>query len=242
MPPLLRIEDLTTGYGRIEVLHGVTIDVPAHSVVALLGSNGAGKTTALRAVSGTLPTWHGRIRLGARLLNGRTPHAIGRMGLTLVPEGRGIFPGLTVDDHLHIAARAAGRTPNAERKQRVDQVLETFPVLQRRLTQRAGTMSGGEQQMLAMARAFISRPDVVLMDEISMGLAPLIVDSLYEGVVRLKESGITILLVEQYLTHALAVADLCYVMAKGRITFVGEPAELRASPSLTAGYLSSAAV
>ena len=237
MPPLLSVDRLTTGYGRIEVLHGVTIEVPAGSVVALLGSNGAGKTTALRAIAGCLPAWKGRISLGGRRLDGRTVHGVARMGLTLIPEGRGIFPGLTVADHLDIASRATAGRDRSGMESRMAEVLETFPVLRKRLTQRAGTMSGGEQQMLAMSRAFISRPRVLLLDEISMGLAPIIVDRLYEGVEALKRAGITIVLVEQYLTHALGVADYCYVMAKGQITFVGEPEELRSPGALAAGYL-----
>jgi branched-chain amino acid transport system ATP-binding protein len=190
-----------------------------------------------------LPIASGTVRLGNARLNGRTAHAIARRGLTLVPEGRGVFPGLTVADHLAVAARAAGlpggRAGAAARRQRVAEVLEVFPALSSRLTQHAGLLSGGEQQMLAMSRAFISRPRVLLLDEISMGLAPIIVDRLYAGVTLLKQAGITLLLVEQYLTHALRVADLCYVMAKGRIVFVGEPAELR-NRDLGAGYLSSA--
>jgi branched-chain amino acid transport system ATP-binding protein len=242
MPNLLSVDRLTTGYGRIEVLHEVSIDVPAGSVVALLGSNGAGKTTALRALSGTLPTWRGRITLDGARIDGRTPYAVARSGLLLVPEGRGVFPGLTVQDHLDVATRAArdlprGAAGTAGRQARVAEVLSAFPNLARRLGQRAGTLSGGEQQMLAMSRAFICRPKVLLLDEISMGLAPIIVERLYEGVAQLKASGITMLLVEQYLTHALGVADLCFVLAKGRIAFVGEPCELRSPTTLTAGYL-----
>jgi branched-chain amino acid transport system ATP-binding protein len=247
MPPLLSVDHLTAGYGRIEVLHDVTIHVPTGAVVALLGSNGAGKTTALRAVAGTLPTWGGSVRLGGHRINGHTAHRIAKSGLTLIPEGRGVFPALAVEEHLAIAARAArdlprGRTGSATRRARVDEVLETLPALRQRLSQRAGTMSGGEQQMLAMARALICRPRVLLLDEISMGLAPIIVDRLYDCVAQLKAAGITMLLVEQYLTHALGVADLCYVMAKGRISFVGEPAELRSGGALAGGYLSSETV
>jgi branched-chain amino acid transport system ATP-binding protein len=245
MPPLLSVDGLRTGYGRIEVLHEVSFGVPAGSVVALLGANGAGKTTALRAISGTLPVWGGSVKLDGRRIDGRTPHAISRQGLTLVPEGRGVFPALTVREHLVIAARAAldlpaGRAGAAARAQRVDEVLDAFPALRSRLPQHAGLLSGGEQQMLAMSRAFIARPRLLLLDEISMGLAPLIVDRLYDGVRQMRATGITLLLVEQYLTHALRVADLCFVMAKGRVVFVGEPGELRSGGAATAGYLSSA--
>jgi branched-chain amino acid transport system ATP-binding protein len=233
MPTLLEVDHLTAGYGRIEVLHDVQLAVPAGAVVALLGPNGSGKTTMLRAIGGTLPVWRGNVRLGRTRLNGRTPHAIARMGLTFVPEGRGVFPGLTVEEHLGIAARAAsdlprGRAGQAERGARIEEMLEAFSPLRMRFDQRAGTLSGGEQQMLAMSRAFIRRPRVLLLDEISMGLAPLIVDRLYDGVAQLKAAGVTLLVVEQYMTHALAVADICYVLSKGRIAFVGEPGELRA--------------
>jgi len=243
VPALLSVDNLTTGYGRIEVLHGVTIEVPSGSVVALLGSNGAGKTTALKAIAGSLPVWSGRVVLDRRRLDGRTSYRVAEMGLALVPEGRGVFPGLTVAEHLAIAGRAARDLPRggagaAARRARLDEVLTTFPILRQRLAQRAGTMSGGEQQMLAISRAFISQPKVLLLDEISMGLAPIIVDRLYDGVRRLRDLGITIFLVEQYLTHALGVADLCYVMNKGRIAFVGEPGELRSGAAVSAGYLS----
>ena len=247
MPPLLSVEHLRTGYGRIEVLRDVTLAVPGGSVVALLGANGAGKTTALRAISGLLPVWDGSIRLGDRRIDGKTPHTIAHLGLALVPEGRGVFPGLSVGEHLSIAARAAldippGHAGSAERHRRIDEVLDVFPALRSRTAQRAGFLSGGEQQMLAMSRAFISRPRVLLLDEISMGLAPLIVDRLYAGVAQLKDTGITLLVVEQYLTHALRVADLCYVMAKGRVAFVGEPSELRSGQTAAVGYLSATTV
>ena len=228
MPPALSVDHLTTGYGRIEVIHDVCFDVPTGSVVALLGANGAGKTTILRALSGTLPAWEGTIRLHGRRISGRTAHAIAAAGVALVPEGRGVFPGLTVKDHLNIAARA-GRNVG-----QVDAALDAVPALKPMLGRRAGTMSGGEQQMLALSRAFIANPQVVLLDEISMGLAPIVVDRLYEGVIELRAAGATLLVVEQHLTHALRVADLCYVVAKGRIVFVGEPAELRSSAVL--GY------
>ena len=224
MPPLLCVDRLTTGYGRIEVIHDLTFDVPEGAVVALLGPNGAGKSTVLRALSGGLPVWRGSVRFCGRRIDGRTPYAIATSGLTLVPEGRGVFPGLTCADHLAIAARASRSGPS-----RVEEALDAFPALREMKNRKAGTMSGGEQQMLALSRAFIAKPRLLLLDEISMGLAPIIVDRLYDGVTRLRDSGVTLLVVEQHLTHALAVADLVYVMAKGRIAFVGEPGELQAS-------------
>ncbi|MHB8466646.1 MAG: ABC transporter ATP-binding protein [Acidimicrobiales bacterium] len=241
MPIALQLDRVTAGYGRVEVLKDFTVDVPAGQVVALLGPNGAGKTTALRAISGTLPIRRGAIRLDGRRLDGRSAYAIARRGVLLIPEGRGIFPSLNVRDNLRVAVRAgagAGGSPSAgERAARIDRVLETFPRLGERLWQLAGRLSGGEQQMLAISRALLADPKVLMMDEISMGLAPIVVDQLFETVRRLKESGLTIVIVEQYLQHALRVADICYVMAKGRVAFVGEAAELASADAVEAAYL-----
>lgn len=235
MPGLLTLEEVTTGYGRVEILHGLSITVPAGTVVALLGPNGAGKTTTLNAISGTIPVWRGAIRLGGRRLDGRSAYTIARRGVTLVPEGRGIFPSLSVGENLEIAARAAD-SPPADRAAALDYVLQKFPRLSERRSQRAGTMSGGEQQMLALSRALLADPKVLLMDEISMGLAPLIVEDLFSAVAAQKTAGRTIVLVEQYLTYALRYADLCYILVKGEVAFVGEPSELRSS-AVTAAYL-----
>jgi len=235
MPGLLTLENVTTGYGRVEVLHGLSITVPTGTVVALLGPNGAGKTTTLNAISGTIPVWRGAIRLGGRRLDGKSAYAIARRGVTLVPEGRGIFPSLSVGENLEIASRAADSSPS-DRAAALDYVLQTFPRLAERRSQRAGTMSGGEQQMLALSRALLADPKVLLMDEISMGLAPLIVEDLFAAVAAQKSAGRTIVLVEQYLTYALRYADLCYILVKGEVAFVGEPSELRSS-AVTAAYL-----
>ena len=235
MPARLSLEDVTAGYGRVEILHHLSLTVPAGSVVALLGPNGAGKTTTLNAISGTIPVWRGAIRLDGRRIDGKTPYAIARSGVTLVPEGRGIFPSLSVGENLDIAVRAGNRD-RASRTTAIADVLQMFPRLAERRSQRAGTMSGGEQQMLALSRALLADPTVLLMDEISMGLAPLIVESLFEAVAAQKAEGRTIVLVEQYLTYALRFADICYILTKGEIGFVGEPAELRSS-AVTSAYL-----
>ena len=235
MPPLLEVDGVTSGYGKVEILHDLSIGVPEGSVVALLGPNGAGKTTTLKVISGTLPVWNGQVRLDGERLDGRTAFDIARRGLTLVPEGRGIFPGLEVRENLEIGVRAGDN--GESRTARMERVLETFPRLKERLSQRAGTLSGGEQQMLAVSRAFLGNPRVLLMDEISMGLAPRIVEQLFESVNELRERGLTIVLVEQYLTYALRFADICYVLSKGRIEFVGEPSELRDSEALASSYL-----
>jgi branched-chain amino acid transport system ATP-binding protein len=238
VPPLLEVDGVTSGYGKVEVLHDLCISVPEGTVVALLGPNGAGKTTTLKVISGTLPVWDGAVRYDGERLDGRSAFDIARRGITLVPEGRGIFPGLDVRENLEIGVRSGDN--GESRKVRMDSVLETFPRLRERLSQRAGTLSGGEQQMLALSRAFLGNPRVLLMDEISMGLAPRIVEQLFESVNELRERGLTIVLVEQYLTYALRFADICYVLAKGRIEFVGEPAELRDSEALASSYLGGA--
>jgi branched-chain amino acid transport system ATP-binding protein len=237
VPAQLEVDHVTTGYGKVEVLHDVSLAVPSGSVVALLGPNGAGKTTMLRAISGTLPAWRGRIRLDGKTISGRSPYEIATRGLTLIPEGRGIFPGLDVRDNITIGANAARGLRSRERARNIERVLDLFPRLRERLDQRAGTLSGGEQQMLSLSRAFLASPRVLMMDEISMGLAPTIVEQLFDSVATLKAEGLTIVLVEQYLTYALRYADLCYIMAKGSVVFAGEPGELRDSDALTSSYL-----
>ena len=226
---VLELDRVRAGYGRIEVLHELTLAVPEGSVVALLGPNGIGKTTALRAVSGTLPVRSGTIRLDGRRIDGRRPSTIARRGLALVPEGRGVFPGLTVDDNLRIAHRSVPAESAGPWETWLERIAETFPVLGQRRAQLAGSLSGGEQQMLALCRALVGRPRVVLVDELSMGLAPLVVEELFEQVAALRDAGQTIVLVEQYLTHALRYADLCYILAKGRVAWCGEASELRGS-------------
>lgn len=239
MPALLEVDRVTTGYGRVEVLHGLALSVPEGKVVAVLGPNGVGKTTLLRAISGTLPVWDGEIRLDGRRLSGRSAYDIARAGVTLIPEGRGIFPGLEVGENLAIAARAARSADSDAREERLARVVEVFPRLEERHHQLAGTLSGGEQQMLALSRAFLAEPRVLLLDEISMGLAPIIVEELFDNVAALKDDGQTIVLVEQYLTHALRLADVCYVLSKGEVAFCGEPDELMAGDVLSSAYMGS---
>src|SRR5947209_9833771 len=241
MTPLLEVDGVTSGYGKVEMFRDLTFGVPDGTVVALLGPNGAGKTTTLKVISGTLPVWRGQVMYDGERLDHHSPYEIARRGITLVPEGRGIFPGLNVKENLEIGAHAAdaggGGGGAADRQRRIAEVFESFPRLEERLDQRAGTLSGGEQQMLALSRAFLSQPSLLLMDEISMGLAPRIVEHLFESVAELKEQGLSIVLVEQYLTYALRLADICYVLAKGRVEFVGEPGELRDSEALASSYL-----
>jgi branched-chain amino acid transport system ATP-binding protein len=233
----LELRDVRAGYGRIEVLHGVSIDVPQGAVVALLGRNGMGKTTTLRAISGTIPCTSGAIRLDGRRIDGRRASTIAARGLVLVPEGRGVFPGLSVRDNLAIAHRSGGAKAG-DWDTFLASVREAFPVLGERLEQSAGLLSGGEQQMLAISRALAGDPSLLMFDELSMGLAPIIVDQLMDRVAKLRDEGRTIVLVEQYLTHAMKLADLCYVLAKGRVEWVGEPGEHKHMPS-AAAYLSA---
>jgi branched-chain amino acid transport system ATP-binding protein len=234
--PILQLDRVRSGYGRIEVLHELTLVVPEGSVVAILGPNGAGKTTALRAIAGTLPVTSGSVRLDGRRIDGRRPSTIARRGLVLVPEGRGVFGGMTVEDNLRIAHRSVAAGGAGSWDEWLASITATFPRLGERLHQTAGSLSGGEQQMLAMTRALVGRPLVVMVDELSMGLAPLVVETLFDQVAALRDAGQTIVLVEQYLTHALRHADLCYILAKGRVAWCGEPAELRTS-SVAANFL-----
>ncbi|MEY2454442.1 MAG: branched-chain amino acid transport system ATP-binding protein [Acidimicrobiaceae bacterium] len=234
--PALELDCVVAGYGRVEILHGVSLAVPEGAVVALLGPNGAGKTTTLRTISGTVVPTKGAIRLDGRRISGRSTSTIARLGVALIPEGRGIFPSLSVKDNIEIALRSARRGSQTGRREGYDRIISTFPRLGERLTQAAGTLSGGEQQMLALSRALVAEPRVLMMDEISMGLAPIVVDQLFDAVAMLREQGTTILMVEQYLTHALQLADICYVLSKGEVAFVGEPAELR-DPAVVSRYL-----
>jgi branched-chain amino acid transport system ATP-binding protein len=230
----LSLEDVTAGYGRIEILRGLSLEVPAGSVVALLGPNGVGKTTTLRAVAGLAQVTSGSIRLGGRRIDGLRPSAIASRGLVLVPEGRGVFPALSVLDNLRVAHRSAPAAAAGPWEAWLEGITATFPKLGERLPQLAGSLSGGEQQMLAVARALVGDPSVVMFDELSMGLAPLVVAELFEKIGELRAQGRTVVLVEQYLTYALGLADLCYVLHKGAIAWQGDPGELRHSPAATA--------
>jgi branched-chain amino acid transport system ATP-binding protein len=225
-PPVLELRNVSAGYGRIEVVHDIDLVVPAGSVVALLGPNGAGKTTTLSAIAGTIPLMRGDLLLDGRSIRDLSTYERTRRGVGLVPEGRSVFPSLSVRDNLELVVRASDAAPD-QRAERLDEVLHIFPRLAERRDQRAGTLSGGEQQMLALSRAFLSTARVLLMDEISMGLAPRLVEDLFAAVQHLRDRGKTIVLVEQFLTYALRFADICYVLAKGRVTFIGDAGEMR---------------
>ncbi|MCU1621734.1 MAG: transporter related [Frankiales bacterium] len=231
----LDVIDLTAGYGRIEVLHSVSFSVPVGAVVALLGPNGAGKTTTLNCISGVLSPTSGHVHLNGHHVNGAAADKLARAGLCTIPEGRGIFPNLTVTENVSLFAFASQTSP----KDIEERTFTQFPRLQERRSQLAGKLSGGEQQMLAMARALSSDPAMLLLDELSMGLAPKIVEDLYEIVADIGRQGISVLVVEQFARRALAVAQLGIVMVQGRITAVGEPADIY--DELSAAYLGGAA-
>ena len=239
---MLSIKNLHAGYGKIEVLHGISIEVAKGQVVTLIGSNGAGKTTTLRAVSGMVAPSSGEIVLNGQAIAGLEPYHIAQRGLAHSPEGRRVFATMSVADNLTLGAfaRLTGSRPRGDVKGDLERALELFPRLKERRTQLAGTLSGGEQQMLAMARAVMLNPDVVLLDEPSMGLAPILVDEVFRIIARLKAQGVTMLLVEQFAAAALAVADYGYVLENGRIAIHGPATQLRDDPAVRAAYLGGA--
>ncbi|HEY3240519.1 MAG TPA: ABC transporter ATP-binding protein [Acidimicrobiia bacterium] len=217
---MFELRRITAGYGATTVLRDVSLAVPDSSVVALIGANGAGKTTLLRVASGLLAPTAGDLALDGEPIRNTAPHALVRQGICLVPEGRGVFRSLSVRENLVLQAR-----PGTE-DESISRAVEAFPRLGQRLSQVAGTMSGGEQQMLALARAYIQSPRLVLLDEVSMGLAPKVVEEIFVFLEQLAAAGSSLLLVEQYVTRALEVADYVYMLHKGRVAFAGEPAEL----------------
>jgi branched-chain amino acid transport system ATP-binding protein len=217
---MFQLERIVAGYGDSTVLRDVSLTVPDGTVVALLGPNGAGKTTLLRLASGLLTPRAGDIRLDGRSLRGKPTDEFARAGICHIPEGRGIFRSLTVKDNLLLQA------PDGSGSEAIERAVEVFPRLGERLSQRAGTMSGGEQQMLAMARAYLANPTLVLLDEVSLGLAPMIVDEIFAFLARLAREGASLLLVEQYISRALAIADFVFVLNQGEIAFAGETDEL----------------
>jgi branched-chain amino acid transport system ATP-binding protein len=217
---MLELRNVSAGYDTGLVLRNVDLVVPDNAVVALLGPNGAGKTTLLRVASGLLPPASGQILIDGEDVTGAPPFELNRRGVCHVPEGRGIFRALSVADNLRLqAGRGSGRDA-------INRAVEAFPRLGERLKQNAATMSGGEQQMLALAHAYVSDPSVVLLDEVSMGLAPKIVDEIFVHIQKIAAMGAALLLVEQYIPRALEVADYVCILNRGRVRFVGEPAEI----------------
>jgi ABC-type branched-subunit amino acid transport system ATPase component len=237
---MLKVENLHAGYGNSEVLNGVSLEVKAGTVVALIGANGAGKTTTMRAISGMIKPTQGKVLLDGKAVQGIGAAGIARIGLAHAPEGRKVFGPLSVEDNLLLGAFT--RLPHffgfrALANPQLEHVYGLFPRLRERRSQAAGTLSGGEQQMLAIGRALMAQPKVILLDEPSMGLAPVIVQEVFNIIVQLKQAGITLLLVEQFAKSALEVADYAYVMEHGKIAVAGTPDELSKNERVLAAYL-----
>jgi branched-chain amino acid transport system ATP-binding protein len=234
MTPMLTIDALYCGYGRIAVIKGVSLEVKRGEIVALIGSNGAGKTTLLRTLSGVHPLSTGSISLGGEPVERLAPHRRVARGMIQVPEGRQIFAALTVEDNLRLGAYRRRRSRSAESLARM---FELFPALAEKRQQAAGNLSGGQQQMLALGRALMAEPSLLLLDEPSMGLAPLIADQIFATIAEIKREGVTILLVEQNAERAIEIADRGYVLETGKVALSGTAAELRSNPQVQAAYL-----
>jgi branched-chain amino acid transport system ATP-binding protein len=233
---LLEVRDLRVTYGGVVAVRDVSFAVAPGEVLAVLGANGAGKTTTLMAVSGLVRVHGGDVRFEDRSLLEMAPHAIARLGIAHVPAGRGLFPGLTVADNLRMGLYGAGRDGSDDGRAAVEEVLDAFPILRERRDQAAGTMSGGQQQQLAIARALVQRPRLLLLDEMSMGLAPAVVTDLFALVGGLRDKGIAVVMVEQFVGQALKVADRAIVLEQGSVVASGAPDEL-SQDDLAAAYL-----
>ena len=232
--PALELIGMRASYGRIEVVHGIDLVVPPQSIVAILGPNGAGKTTTLKVIDGRHPVGSGCVHIAGRHINGAGADAIARAGICSIPEGRGIFPNLTVAENLWLMTQSRKGLSFGEVQERS---FARFPILGERRKQLAGTLSGGQQQMLALARAVVTDPALLLVDELSMGLAPLVVRELYGVLTQLSSDGMAVLLVEQFARTALAIADFAALMVHGEITAVGQPADL--DDAIAEAYLGS---
>jgi len=238
-PPLLALERLAVAYGGIQAVKGIDLEVRDGELVCLIGANGAGKTTTLKGICGLLPVKSGTIRYAGDDITGVPSYRLVRRGLAMVPEGRGMFGALTIEENLAMGAYA--RTDRAAVRADAERVFALFPRLKERRRQTAGTLSGGEQQMLAMARALMSRPRLLLLDEPSMGLAPLMVQKVFETIIAVAKEGVTMLLIEQNARLALEVSDRGYVMESGEITLEGTAPALLHDPKVRAAYLGEAA-
>jgi branched-chain amino acid transport system ATP-binding protein len=236
-PVLLEVRDVVVHYGRIRALHAVSLVVREGELVTLLGSNGAGKTTMMRAISGLHPLTSGSVWFDGRDLTKVKAHRRVMDGLIQAPEGRGVFPGMTVTENLEMGCYGRKFPTKAEHKARLDWVMETFPRLAERRTQVGGTLSGGEQQMLAIGRALMARPKVLLLDEPSMGLAPMVISQIFKIIAEINSQGTTVLLVEQNAQQALSRSDRAYILETGEVTRTGDARELLADDSIRAAYL-----
>ena len=235
MSTMLEVRDLTVAYGNIVAIKGLSLDVHEGEIVTLIGSNGAGKSTTLRSISGLLKAKSGSVTFRGEAITDVPAHKIVARGICQSPEGRRIFQNMTVDENLTLGAFLRNDKPEIESDR--ENVLELFPRLRERLNQKAGTMSGGEQQMLAVARAMMGRPQLLLLDEPSMGLAPVLVDLIFETIVKINQQGVTILLVEQNALAALGVANRAYVLESGAIKLSGNAADLARDPEVVKAYL-----
>ena len=235
---MLVLENVHVRYGAIAALRGVSLRVNQGEMVGLIGVNGAGKTTTLMTIAGVLKPTQGAITFAGQSIVGQSPEEIVRKGIALVPEGRRIFPGLTVRENLRLGA--AIRTDRAEIQRDIDEMCTRFPILGERLKQPGGTLSGGEQQQLAIARGLMSRPSLLMLDEPSLGLAPMLVAEMFELVAQLRETGVTILLVEQNVERTLVIADRAYLVNTGQVEFEGPPEELRQRVDMVSAYLGGA--
>jgi branched-chain amino acid transport system ATP-binding protein len=220
---VLRADSLNVRYGASQALFDVSVDIPAGQVLALLGPNGAGKSTVARALSGLVPLTSGSIDFEGRDISKMPAHQRKNAGLTYVPEGRGIFPGLSVLDNLKMAARRAGG--RSEREAAVARAIELFPILGSRSHQRAGSLSGGEQQMLSLGRALAVEPKLLIADEMSLGLAPIVVDAVFQSLEQVRDAGISVLLIEQFVHRALGIASQCVILSRGRVGWSGPAAD-----------------
>ena len=237
---LLEIRSLSVAYGGVVAVRDVSLSVAPGQVVAVLGANGAGKTTTLLAVSGLVRPRSGEVLLDGESLLGRSPEDIARLGIAHVPAGRGIFPGLSVADNLRMGLYGSGRDRSEQGAAAVERVLELFPILRERRTQAAGTMSGGQQQQLAIGRALVQAPRLLLLDEMSMGLSPTVVADLFAIVADLRSEGMAVVMVEQFVAQAMAVCDAAVVLEQGAVVAAGSPEEL-SSDDLAAAYLGAGA-
>ncbi|MEI7845839.1 MAG: ABC transporter ATP-binding protein [Chloroflexota bacterium] len=235
--PILIVEDMHVSYGKIRALHGISFQVHRGEVVSLLGSNGAGKTTTLDAISGLIPLQSGRVEFKKNNIAGVPAHKIVQSGIVHVPEGRRIFPDLTVEENLRVASYLHARAKRKLIEERTEYVYSLFPRLKERFRQAGGTLSGGEQQMLAISRAIITGGDLFLMDEPSMGIAPKLVEEIFETIQKISQNGQTILLVEQNAMMAMEISDYCYVLETGLIAFEGLSKSLMENDSIAKAYL-----
>ncbi|MFI5117016.1 MAG: ABC transporter ATP-binding protein [Terriglobales bacterium] len=235
MDAVLQIEKLESGYGEVQVLWGLSLQVQAGKMTTVIGANGAGKTTTLRTIMGSVPSWGGRVLMNGEDVTRMSPHAKARRGLVLVPEGRQLFPDMSVEENLEMGAYS--QRARKRQKDNLARVYDTFPRLQERRKQRSSTLSGGEQQMLAMGRGLMQEPVVLMIDELSLGLAPVLAQQLFLTLKKLRKQGLTIVLVEQNVHLALALSDYTYVLAEGRVEIEGDSREVANMDEVRRAYL-----